>query len=249
MSTAKEENLKMLKTLTDRSATAPEELIFVPIGDTEIVSKLLTYTIRDMIVTIRPDGIQFNNSSVNLFSHADYITVGIDRINKWLTVTASKKDCLESKCWCVVKGDKRESKKILARALTERIYKMMNWDRGFSYKSTGYLAVATDENYTPFIAYKLSEHDKYLLSPKYRKAAGMTNQDLGEEFEEILEFEKQQSIAEKEAEKRGEKYTKKKYHKPSVPEDRFGVQWKDRFLNIVPDEVAEYYNKHNNKWS
>ena len=118
MDIEKEENLKMLKTLTDRSATAPEDLIFVPIGEIEIVSKLLTYTIRDMIVTIRPDGIQFNNSSVNLFSHADYITVGIDRTNKWLTVTASKKDCLESKCWCVVKGDKRESKKISARYLT-----------------------------------------------------------------------------------------------------------------------------------
>ena len=249
MDIEKEENLKMLKTLTDRSATAPEDLIFVPIGEIEIVSKLLTYTIRDMIVTIRPDGIQFNNSSVNLFSHADYITVGIDRTNKWLTVTASKKDCLESKCWCVVKGDKRESKKISARYLTERIYKMMQWDKGFSYKSTGYLAVATDENYTPFIAYKLSEHDKYLLSPKYRKAAGMTDQDLGEEFEEIREFERQELIAKQEAEKRGEKYPKKKYHKSSVPEDRFGVQWKDRFQSTVPDEILEYYHKHNNMWN
>ena len=59
----KETNLAMIKSLNEKLGSAePDDVIFSSIGETELISKVLLYSIKDLAVTIHPNAIQFSAS-------------------------------------------------------------------------------------------------------------------------------------------------------------------------------------------
>ena len=241
------DNLTMVKTLLEkRGSTEPDDIIFAPIGETELVSKLLMYSIKDLIVTIRPNAIQFSTSSINFFSHTNYISMNVDRKNRWLVVTAHVRDAIDSHRWCSIKDGKRESKKLTGKDFPNRIYPLMNWNKAFYYKALGYLASAPDEDYEPFLAYKLEDFRGIALSTTAREAAGVNDSDVGEEMlSKLREFERKQEKERKAAEARGSKFVPGRFEIiGGIPEGSFGLQRKIRKeISRVPEDVMEFIKR------
>ncbi len=64
--------------------------------DSEIISRQLMSHIKDLQVTIRPDGLQFNNSCLILFDDVTYILMNVDRDQKWLIVNDCGRDDIDA---------------------------------------------------------------------------------------------------------------------------------------------------------
>ena len=243
----KERNLTMIKLLNEkRGSTDPDDVIFANIGGSELISKLLLFSIKDLAVTIRPNAIQFSTSSINFFSHTNYIDMYVDKDNKWLIVVAHDRDAIDSQRWCTVKEGKRESKKLSGRDVPNRIYPLMNWSKAFYYKAFGYLGAAEDEDYEPFLAYKLIDYRGIALSASARKAAGVKDSDIDEEtLSKVKEFEWQEEKKRKAAKARGEKYTPGRLEiVGGIPEGSFGILRKEqKEKNQVPEYVRTFFEK------
>ena len=249
--TEKERNLKMLKTLLEqRDGSSPEDIVFSTLGETEIVSKQLINSIKDLTVTIRPNAIQFSTSSIRYFSSASdvkYVKLSISKGKKWLIVTAGDRDTIDAHRWCTEKDGRLESRKLPGDDFPNRMYVMMNWNKGFYYKAFGYLGAAIDEDYRPFLAYKLEETRGIALSTKARKDAKIKDADVGEEMlAKIMDHERKQEEERKEAKKRGEKFTSKPLVLLNgIAEDSFGVLRKNqREENELPSDLEEFFKRN-----
>ena len=240
----KETNLAMIKSLNEKLGSAePDDVIFSSIGETELISKVLLYSIKDLAVTIRPNAIQFSASSINLFSHTNYVDLHIDRGNKWLIVVSHQRDAIDSQRWCSIKEGKRESKRLSGKDFPNRLYPLMNWSKAFYYKAFGYLGAAADEDYEPFLAYKLENFRGIALSTSAREAAGVKDSDVDAEIlAEVKEFERQQEKERKAALDRGEKYIPQRLEINGIQKDRFGIFRKEqKAKNNVPDDVRDFF--------
>ena len=247
----KERNLKMLKTLLEkRDGSSPEDIVFSTLGETEIVSKQLICSVKDLTVTIRPNSIQFSTSSVRYFSTDSvikYVLLSIEKGKKWLIVSECSRDTVDAQRWCTEKDGKLESRKLTGDDFPNRMYTMMNWNKGFYYKAFGYLGAAIDEDYKPFLAYKLEKTRGIALSTKARQDAKIKDADVGEEMlAKIMEHERKQEEERKEAKKRGEKFTPKPLVLLNgIAEDSFGVLRKNqKEENELPGDVEEFFKRN-----
>lgn len=181
--------------------------------ETEIISRQLMSHIKDIQVTIRPDGIQFNNSCITLFDNVNYVLLGIDKVQKWLVVNECGRDDIDGQRWCKTKNDKRETRKITGKLNSDRIYRMMGWNKGYYYKVLGTLALQEDEEDEPYLLFDLTKYDQYALTEKGRAAAGIEDSDVGDdELAKIRRAEEMAAQEKAEAEARGSKPKRKRKH-------------------------------------
>jgi len=214
------------------------EIKEVDASDSEVISRQLMSRVRDVVATIRPDGIIFNTMCIRAMEEVVYIQMLIDREKQMLYVKATDEYDKDSHRWCTVKEDKRESRKITGREFGNRIYKLMGWSKAYYYRVGGSpaLQVGTEDEY--LMAFDLSEFDGILMTSKALASAGVDDEDLGEQAnelrEEIARMEAERAAA-KEANAEGKKLRVKKKveHQESLQNDAFGVKQKDHVDRIV----------------
>lgn len=210
----------------------------VDASEAEVVSRVLTPRIKDIVATIRPDGITFNTASVRSMIDVVFIQMHMDRATHILFVSPCEEYDKDSKQWCSVKNGLRTSKKISGRGFGDKIYKLMNWSKGYSFCVRGYPARqrGTEDEY--MLAFELDDFSRTLLTEKGLTLAGVEDSDLGEDAKQIhaqiAEEQEKKAKAKAEAEATGKKKrTKKKVEYSSEIENRaFGRKKKD-FKNRI----------------
>lgn len=180
-----------------------EEIPRISLKGAEVVRRQYLSHIKEAIVTIRPDGIQFNNSCIAKMEDVYYILMLIQRKQKRLIIKACEQGDMESQRWCAVKNGERKSRKITGRDYCSRIYDVMGWNKGFNYKVCGTPALQVDVEDELLMVFDLEEAERYLLSAKARKDFGVTEKDLGEELENVRRADAEQEAENQAAKKEG----------------------------------------------
>lgn len=210
----------------------------VDASEAEVLSRVLTSRIKDIVATIRPDGIIFNSTCIRSMVGVIHIQMYIDRKKHILYVEPAEEFDKDSRKWCNEKDGKRTSRKITGRPFGDRIYKMMGWSKGYSFRITGYPAkqIGVEDEY--LLAFELNEYDQRLLTEKGLSAAGVEDDDLGANAEQIhmdiAEEQAQKEKAREEAKASGKSRRSRKktmYYGP-VEDGAFGVPKKDHISRI-----------------
>ena len=180
-----------------------DQIVEVDASEAEVVSRVLTPRVKDIIVTFRPDGITFNTTCVRSMKDVVFIQMYIDRKKQKMYVSPSMEYEKNSKQWCTVKNDVRSSRKITGRGFGNLAYNVMGWSKGYSYRVIGYPARqrGTEDEY--MLVFDLDVFDRSLLTEKGLAAAGVEDKDLGEDAERI-----HADIAEAQAQKEKAKFDK-----------------------------------------
>ena len=113
----------------------------VDASEADVVSRVLTSRIKDIVVTFRPDGIIFNTTCVRSIADTVYIQMMVDRNRHRFYIAPAEEYDKDSFRWCNVKDGIRISRKITGRDFGTRLYKMMGWSKGYSYRVVGYPSV------------------------------------------------------------------------------------------------------------
>ena len=208
-------------------------------SEAEVVSRVLMSRIKDITATIRPDGITFNATCVRSMVDVIHIQMYIDRGKHRLYVRPAQEFDKNSKRWCNEKDGKRTGRKITGRPFGDRIYKMMGWSKGYSYRVVGYPAIeaGTDDEY--LLYFDLDEFDQTLLTERGMEAAGVDDSDLGDKAEQIradmAEEKARREKAREEAKASGRRTRTRKKRKyfDAVENGAFGVKKKDHEDRIV----------------
>ncbi len=196
----------------------------------EIVSRVLMSRIKDIVATIRPDGITFNATCIRSMIGVIHVQMYIDREKHRLYVQPAEEFDKDSRRWCNEKDGKRVSRKITGRPFGDRIYKMMGWSKGYSYRVIGYPSkeAGTDNDY--LICFDLDEYDQNLLTERGLESAGVDDEDLGEKAEliraEMAEEKAQKEKAREEVKKAGKRRHSRKRTRyfDTVEDGAFGVK-------------------------
>lgn len=216
-------------------------------SEAEVVSRVLMSRIRDVVVTIRPDGIIFNATCIRSMIGVVHVQMYIDRGKHRLYVQPAEEFDKDSRRWCNERDGKRVSRKITGRPFGDRIYKMMGWSKGYSYRVVGYPSVEIGTKNEYLLCFDLDEYDQSLLTEHGMASAGVDDTDLGENAEQIraaMAAEKaQKEKAREEAKTSGKrKRTRKKTRFFNAVEDgAFGIKKKDHVdrISIPPLEQLE----------
>ena len=91
----------------------------------------------DPAMTVRWTGITFNNACISKLEDATYIHFLINPTEMKLLIRSVSEGARDAVRWCIVKGDKRKSRKISCKPFTERLYDMMGWNPQYRYKMQG----------------------------------------------------------------------------------------------------------------
>ena len=223
---------------TQMLGIAANEIKIVDASDSEVISRQLMSRVRDVTVTIRPDGIMFNTMCIRAMEEVIYVQMLIDREKRMLYVKATDEFDKDSHRWCSVKDDKRESRKITGREFGNRIYRLMGWSKAYYYRVSGSPALQAGTEDEFLMAFDLSEFDGIMMTSKGLVSAGVDDEDLGENAEELrneiarMEAER---VAAKEANAEGKrKRVKQKVeYQETLQNDAFGVKQKDHVNRIA----------------
>ena len=211
-----------------------DEIRRIDVSEAEVVRRQYLSHIREPQVTIRPDGVQFNNSAIQMLEGAVYIYLMVDRKRKWLVIREVEKDARDAQRWCSVKDGARKSRKITGADFSERVYRMMGWNKGYYYKICGTPALPVEGEERLYLLFELENYDRYILTEKARKSAGVLDEEVGdEELEKIRAEAEAARKAKEEAAANGTKPRKRKkqQHPDDWEDDSFGepyAQHKDR---------------------
>lgn len=216
-------------------------------SEAEVVSRVLMSRIKDIVATIRPDGITFNATCIRSMIGVIHVQMYIDRGKHRLYVQPAEEFDKDSRRWCNERDGKRVSRKITGRPFGDRIYKMMGWSKGYSYRVVGYpsVEVGTEDEY--LLCFDLDEFDQNLLTEHGLESAGVEDSDLGENAEQIraamAEEKAQKEKAREEAKSSGKRKRARKKTKyfHAVENGAFGVKKKDHMdrISIPPLEQLE----------
>ncbi len=216
-------------------------------SEAEVVSRMLMSRIRDIVATIRPDGITFNATCIRSMIGVVHVQMYIDRSKHRLYVQPAEEFDKDSRRWCNEREGKRVSRKITGRPFGDRIYKMMGWSKGYSYRVVGYPSVeaGTEDEY--LLCFDLDEFDQNLLTEHGMESAGVEDSDLGENAELIraamAEEKAQKERAREEAKASGKRKRARKKTKyfHIVENGAFGIKKKDHTdrISIPPLEQLE----------
>lgn len=175
-----------------------EEMPRVSLKQVDMVRRQYLSHIREAMVTIRPDGIQFNNSCIVKMPDVVYIQLFIDRGKRHLIIKGCDEYDKDGQRWCSEKNDRRQSRKITGRPFCEKVYKMMAWSKGYYYKICGVPALQEDDEDELLFVFELEDFERYALTAKSRKAAGVEDEDLSEaELLKLAEEEKAKKTSKK----------------------------------------------------
>jgi hypothetical protein len=204
-----------------------EELPRVSLEGCEIVRRQFLSHLKENILTIRPDGIQFNNACITRMPDVRYIYLIIDRSKRWFIISACDEDDKDGQRWCTVKNDERKSRKIQGKPFCDRIYSMMGWNKGYGYKICGTFALQVEDEDKLLMVFELDEAEAHAMSSKARAYAGVEDVEVGaEELAKLDELEKkrqadrEQRVAAKAA---GEKIIRR-YRKRAVLPQQWGPE-------------------------
>ena len=163
-----------------------DEIPRVNIKNARVISRRNLSHLREPVVTVRPDGIQFNSASIARFPDTTYVLPLIDKEDKMLYLVMSSEDEIDSQKWANIKDDKRQSRKITGRGLGAKIYREMGWNKGYSYRAYGSLALQEEAEDELVLCFELGKPDRAFLTEKARASLGITIDDLGDEAEAVL---------------------------------------------------------------
>lgn len=210
----------------------------ISLKGTEVVRRQYLSHIKDNLVSIRPDGIQFNTTCIRRMENVVHIQMMIDRKRKWLIVRECDEEDRDAQRWCVVKENERKPRKITGSEFAIRIYRMMGWNRGYYFRICGSFAVREDKEDELLLVFELEESEIYPMSSAGRKKAGVTDAEVGrEELEKLNAYE-----AAKEAEKKEREEAKKAGIEPETAKKQTA------FSEILASETfGETFENHVNR--
>lgn len=210
-----------------------DEIRRIDVSEAEVVRRQYLSHIREPQVTIRPDGVQFNNTAIQMLEGAVYIYLMVDQKRKWLVIREVEKDARDAQRWCTVKDGVRKSRKITGADFSERVYRLMGWNKGYYYKICGTPALPVEGEECLYLLFELENYDRYILTEKARKSAGVLDEEVGEE--ELEKIRAEAEAAKKAKEEAAASGLKPRKRKQQHPED-----WDDA-------SFGEPYAKHKNR--
>ena len=215
----------------------------ISLEGSEIVRRQYLSHIKENIVTLRPNGIQFNSSCLIRMDGATHIHLIMNRSKKWLIIRACDEDDRDGQRWCVVGADKRKPRMITGSNFSERVYKLMDWSKGYYYKICGTVALQADRRDTLLLVFDLSEAEVYPMTAKSREAAGVIDEELSAvELEKLTQIEAQNN---KEKEERAAAIASGEKVKRKRKRDRFPEAWdKESFGIPVEEHVSKVVIEH-----
>jgi hypothetical protein len=207
-----------------------EELPRVSIAGSEIVRRQYLSHIRDVVVTIRPDGIQFNQSCIAKMEGVVHILIMIHRGQRRLIVRACDENDRDGQRWCALKDGARKSRMITGGDFATRAYRMMGWSKGYYAKICGTPALQMDNEDELLMVFELDEAEMYPMTARSRQAAGVEDEEISADtLKDLAEAEarrEQEKAERRAAADRGEK-PKKGKRKSRFPDawtaDSFGT--------------------------
>lgn len=215
-----------------------EDMEVIDLNKCEVVRRQYMAHTRDNLLTIKPDGIQFNNVCISKMPGVEYIYLFIDNENHRLLITPCNMDDKDGQKWCLVRDGVRKSRKLSGKPFGDLLYKKLGWCKGYSYKICGCPAIAKDDEDRLIMSFDFNEAEKIPLTRKQRLSAGVEEGELTEE--EILELD----IIEEERAKAKESGHKATYR-------RLGVQYSEEWGKDSFGEKGEDHESRPNikRWS
>ena len=122
----------------DRDAKAEELESTFSYSGYQVVRKELFAHLRDPAIVIRTDSITFNTACITGLKDVVYVHVMFNSDLKRIVIRGCNENDRDALRWCVVKPDKRKSRKMTCKLFAELIYKEMGWDSECRYKMLGY---------------------------------------------------------------------------------------------------------------
>lgn len=163
-----------------------DELPRISIEDAEIVRRQYLSRIKEAVLTIRPDGITFNNACITRMSEVYFIQIFIDRPNSRLIIRGCEENDKDGQKWCNEKEGARKSRKISGRPFCSKLYSLMGWSKGYYYKIIGSPALRLEKEDELLYVFELKEAECFELSVKAREKAGVSQDMLNNEEMERL---------------------------------------------------------------
>lgn len=78
-------------------------------------------------MTIRPEGISFNQACINSFEDTTHIQILVSQDQKRIAIRRSEEGDKDAIRWCTAKN---KAKLITGRKFSEMVYELMGWDAG-----------------------------------------------------------------------------------------------------------------------
>ena len=211
------------KSIEEIFGMAYDQIPRVNLDNAQVISRQFLSHIREPMLTIRPDGIQFNQAAITRLPDTLYILPSVDKEKKVIYVQCSDEDEMDSQKWANLKDDKRQARKITGRELGAKIYRLMGWNKGYYYKAYGSLALREDEDDILVLCFELQFADKNYLTEKAREDLNIRVEDLGDEADRILEEDKRRRLEQENREKAKREGTiPEKKKDTTMHSDRFG---------------------------
>lgn len=91
----------------------------------------------DPTLTIRSNGIIFNNACISRLDEVVYVQVLINPDTGKLVVRPCDEGARDAVRWCVAREDKRKSRQISCSMFTAKLYDLMGWETLYRYKMQG----------------------------------------------------------------------------------------------------------------
>lgn len=200
----------------------------VSLEGAEIVRRQYLSHIKEAMLTVRPDGITFNNACIAKMLDTYYIQIFIEPSKKRLIIRGCDENDMDGQKWCNEKNGSRKSRKITGRPFCTKLYSMMEWSKGYYYKICGTPALRMENEDELLFVFDLTEAECYLLTKKARDKAGVTQEVLNEEEMNRLDAEKAQEF----------KNQLLQGNQPEIPtRERYPESWNDSFGPTAAEHV------------
>ncbi len=91
----------------------------------------------DPTLTVRSNGITFNNACISKMDEVVYVQVLINPDTGKLVVRPCDEGARDAVRWCIARDDKRKSRQISCSMFTAKLYDLMGWETLYRYKMQG----------------------------------------------------------------------------------------------------------------
>ena len=129
-------------------------------------------------ITIYPDGIRFSTGCVRAWQDISHVSIVVLDEIKVMVLRMSDEEEYDSQRWVNIRDGKRYGRKITARGLSEEIYNLMNWSRGYYYKINGRLGKNKNDLGEKIWVFDFDKSRMFPMTEKARIKAGVRNEDL-----------------------------------------------------------------------
>lgn len=200
----------------------------VSLEGAEIVRRQYLSHIKDAVLTVRPDGITFNNACIAKMLDTYYIQIFIDRDKRRLIIRGCDENDMDGQKWCNERDGLRKSRKITGRPFCSKLYSMMEWSKGYYYKICGTPALRMENEDELLFVFELTEAECFALTKKARERAGVT--------QDVLNAEQMKKLDKEEADEFKNQLLQG--NQPEIPKrERYPEGWKDSFGPIPSEHV------------